>query len=259
MFFGYGRSIGKPSAVTLMWAACAGNCQVVLDLVAASASVNALEYDPILRLKVSPLHMAMSFSGRFPVIEALLDAKADAHVLSATGNSVLQHAVAFAPAYMILAWLKLFPNSNLEACSSFAGHTLLHTAALRSADQAMMRVLLDARSNVGATSRFGLQPLALAAQNPFSRAEAVKQLVKAHADVNHPAPALWSFAASLDAGSTALHFAVRSVNEEVIRALLDAGADVSKPNRQGLIALELAPASLQPVLARASDGLRLRE
>ena len=125
------------------------------------------------------------------------------------------------------------------------GDTALHEAASHSA-VSVIAVLLAAGANVYAENHVSAQPI-----NEASDIETVQLLVHAGADINHVsgtgdwplnsaaengdikfARALLELGASVEttsAGETALHAAVKADNLDMMRLLLDAGAD---PNAQ---------------------------
>src|SRR5437762_5762999 len=119
----------------------------------------------------------------------------------------------------------------------YAGDTALHIAAAAHRPR-IIRLLLAAGADVGATNRRGAQPLHYAADSapgsrtwdPDAQAAAVAYLVEAGADPN-----------ALDKnGSTPLHRAIRNRCASAVRALLAGGADARLPNKKGSTPLQLA-------------------
>ncbi len=95
------------------------------------------------------------------------------------------------------------------------GMTALHWAANRG-DSALTRVLVQARANVGATTRIGAYtPLHIAAQN--ASASVVRVLLRASANAR----------ALTSDGVTVLHLAAMGGDTAIISALLKAGGDVN--------------------------------
>lgn len=95
------------------------------------------------------------------------------------------------------------------------GMTALHWAANRG-DSALARVLLQARANVGATTRIGaFTPLHIAAQN--ASAPVVRVLLREKSDAR----------AVTSDGVSVLHFAAMGGDTAIILALLQAGANAN--------------------------------
>ncbi|MGZ4836772.1 MAG: ankyrin repeat domain-containing protein, partial [Terriglobales bacterium] len=95
------------------------------------------------------------------------------------------------------------------------GTTALHWA-VRAGDLATVNLLLAVHANVMAENRYGVKPLSLAAVN--GNGAMVEALLKAGADPK---------GLTTDAGETVLMTAAQAGNVDVVRVLLDRGADVN--------------------------------
>lgn len=109
------------------------------------------------------------------------------------------------------------------------GMTALHWAVFHG-DLKPIRLLIDSKCDVNATTRYQVTPLSIACQ--LGRADSVKQLLAAGADVN----------AMLPGDVTLLMIAARTGNADCVRHLLEKKADVNAAERQGQTALMWAAA-----------------
>ena len=100
------------------------------------------------------------------------------------------------------------------------GDTLLHTAALFTADPQVFQLLLDNGADATARGSFGRTALHLAARVGDLDPQAIRALLDGGADV----------AAKDEGGATPLHEAATHSGPEVVRLLLERGADVSARN-----------------------------
>jgi len=119
----------------------------------------------------------------------------------------------------------------------YGGDTALHVAAA-SYQPDVARALVAAGADVSAKNRRGAQPLHYAAEghpgaahwNPDAQAATIAYLIEAGADPN----------ATDSSGVAPVHRAVRTRSAAAVKALLDAGADRRRPNRNGSTPWKLA-------------------
>mmetsp|Transcript_6714 Transcript_6714/g.8776 ORF Transcript_6714/g.8776 Transcript_6714/m.8776 type:complete len:582 (-) Transcript_6714:1574-3319(-) len=111
-------------------------------------------------------------------------------------------------------------NVDLETTE---GNTALHHA-VKSANVELVRLLLCNKANVDKANNNGLRPLHWAVQNPSQSREVIELLLQYGADPN---------SVSLNELLTPLHIAAVLCNEDVVRVLIEAGANVNAADRDG--------------------------
>src|SRR5438067_12107707 len=119
----------------------------------------------------------------------------------------------------------------------YAGDTPLHTAAAAHR-KSIVPELVSMGADVGARNRRGAQPLHYAADgipgsahwDPNAQRDTVVALLELGADPN----------AVVIGGVTPLHRAVRNRCASAVRALIEGGADVGRPNGSGSTPIQLA-------------------
>jgi uncharacterized protein len=109
------------------------------------------------------------------------------------------------------------------------GMTAIHWAVYND-DQKTVRLLIDAKCDVNATTRYQVTPLSIACQ--LGRAGCVEQLVAAGADVS----------STLPGDETLLMTACRTGNPDIVRHLLKHKAQINATERRGQTALMWAAA-----------------
>jgi ankyrin repeat protein len=97
-----------------------------------------------------------------------------------------------------------------------------------SGNERTAKLLVNAGADVNRLDGFGIPPLCLAVEQRFEEVDAL--LLDLKADVN---------AQDLNFQNTALHLAFKDGNDKLIKLLIDAGADVTKQNAVGQIALDM--------------------
>lgn len=189
----------------LFSAATFTNLAVVEVLVAHKANLNATGQRGLTPLAVAAL------KGNDAIAALLLEAGADANLADYAGFTPLNTAVEQGHPSVARLLLAHGANPNL-ACPN--GQTPLHTAAGRG-DIESMRSLLDAGANLQPIETAGT-PLSEAVQH--GQLEAVKFLLQRSAQPDIASP---------QNGMTALHWAASLGLPEMVRLLLDAGANVN--------------------------------
>lgn len=256
--------VSSQGETALRNAAMGGHLKVVEALLAAGAPVNAGRANGL-----SALTGAVS-AGHLDVVSALLAAKADPNSKDTQGRSVLLMAAVAGRADLVRPLLAAGAAADpcmpghqgcrtaLMMAISYSSHQLLmavdsRVAAGRNPYLEVARVLLDGGANPNATVPNGTTPLklALSGKTPQHRA-LVAALVAAGANVNdRPSPRVPLPRPNgntvvnlrerdvLEPG-TALQVVARRGDTELVRLLLDAGADVNATDTEGRTAIEIA-------------------
>ncbi|HEY7387570.1 MAG TPA: ankyrin repeat domain-containing protein [Bryobacteraceae bacterium] len=233
----------QPDGTTaLMWAARAGDPEMVDLLLAAGANVRAANRDG-----ATAIYEA-SQSGNAAILESLLRAGADVNgAFLSTGETALMEAARAGGIEAIKVLLD--HGANVNAKENLRGTTALMWAATEGHSEAI-RVLVQAGADVNAESRKekataygtagpaaklpeglesgGLTPLLFAVREGFF--DSVRSLIDCKADVNQP---------SAD-GSGPLLVAVLNGRYDIAKYLIDKGANVDLANKKGWTPLYLA-------------------
>jgi ankyrin repeat protein len=226
-------------ATPLMYAAAVGSIDAMNRLLAAGADVNARN-----ALGSSALTWAVKDLAK---VKLLLDHGADVNVTSIPGRTPLLVATMHNPSAEVV---KLLIAHGADAHAVDKLHaTALHTAAV-AADIGTLRVLLDAKVDVNARDAADFTPLMVAAAN--GSVEAVKLLLSRGARVNDAsgageviihAPARVKNGVLALGSFTPLLLAAPGGSTELVKTLIDAGADVNAKDLRGMTPLMLAVAT----------------
>ncbi len=166
-------------------------------------------------------------AGNLSGVKQLLAEGRDVNESDANGASPLHLAAAFDHAE-VLAYL-VENGADIEAKTREGGHTGLHLAAMRNAEESVKR-LLSLKAQVDSRDEQGNTPLALAAQE--GSFEAASLLIKNGADLE---------SRKLDeTGATPLIIAALSGHESVVQLLLISGANPHAATFRGTKADEVA-------------------
>jgi ankyrin repeat protein len=237
---GGGVNMRDAEGVTpLMYAAAVGSIDAMNRLLAAGADVNARN-----TLGSSALTWATKDLAK---VRLLLDHGADVNVTSIPGRTPLLVATMHNPSADVV---KLLIARGADALAADKLHaTALHTAAV-AADIGTLRALLDAKVDVNARDAADFTPLMVAASN--GSVEAVKLLLSRGARVNDVsgagevvihAPARVKNGTLALGSFTALLLAAPAGSAELVKTLIDAGADVNATDIRGMTPLMLAVAT----------------
>ena len=204
---------------------------MIRTLINAGADINAKDKDGVTALMISAKHSAPG------IIAALLDAGAEINARDNDRRTAIFYAAendSAEPARIITERLAK-AGKNIRTIRDSEGKTVLMYAAERSANPEIIRIFIDAGSDVNAKDKDGTTALMLAAAKNI-RPEILYSLIDAGADVN----------AQNSAGNTALILAARNhfyhailegklrIKSQNLQILLDAGADPAMKNSAGL-------------------------
>jgi ankyrin repeat protein len=226
-------------ATPLMYAAAVGSIDAMNRLLAAGADVNARN-----ALGSSALTWATKDLAK---VRLLLDHGADVNVTSIPGRTPLLVATMHNPSAEVVKLL-ITRGADARAVDKLQA-TALHTAAV-AADIDTLRVLLDAKVDVNARDAADFTPLMVAAAN--GSVGAVKLLLSRGARVNDAsgageviihAPARVKNGMLALGSFTPLLLAAPVGSTELVKTLIDAGADVNAKDLRGMTPLMLAVAT----------------
>jgi ankyrin repeat protein len=199
-------------------------------------------------------------------VRMLLDHGADVKAVSKQGRTALQLA-ALSDHSAEIVRLLLAKGADPKAVDGM-GMTTLNAATLGN-DTATIRMLVDAGVDVNAAGNL-MAADAIVGETPLQNAvfngnvEAVKLLLSKHANVNASSASDKLFAVKngsiMLGGWTALHMGAAYGPREIVKMLLDAGADVNAKDVRGMTPLMLAiatdrqdPEIIRMLLAKNAD------
>lgn len=238
----------------LHYAAGAGSLDAMKFLVEKGADVNAQNAFGSTPLMLSATDLAK--------IKFLVDHGANVNVASRQGRTVAFLAAMSDSSAEIVRYLS-GKGADLKARDAF-GNTIL-AAAASGDDLDTIKVLVDAGVDVNAVGATGMTPLVLSAYH--RNLAAVKLLLAKGANVNAVAAKTGLFPVDDPKSGpislykvTALHAALPQGSPELVRTLLDAGANVNAKEGRNMTPLMLAVASnhqqravIRMLLARGAD------
>ena len=226
----------------------AGDRRAALAMIAQGADVNQAQPDG-----TTPLHWATYRVDR-ELVEALLKKGARARVLNRYGASPLAEAVRVANVPLVDMLLKAGADVN---AANEDGQTPLMLAA-RTGDVTVARLLVEGGADVNARERFRDQSAVMWAAGE-AHAEMVAFLVSKGADLSVRAKSTdWGSQITNEprvqyrpiGGLTPLLYAARSGCLGCVKTMLDAGADMDRPNPDGMTPMIMALDNGYPAVAR---------
>lgn len=212
---------------------------------------------------VRPLGAAMAFSS-WETVAALLDCGADPKLKCSNGMDSLFFACCIGNLTNIQGWFRRFPNWDMERRIPIMGMNIFCAATCSGTNKGpVVKHLVEARGELCDPKRWGGKSalLSLLANNEDSQTEALQILLDSGCEVNEKwTPHTSLFSAALKAvrlagkalpdrplaelsvleGSTALHFASKRGDVDMVRQLVLAGADVQIRNAQGKRPIDVA-------------------
>lgn len=170
-------------------------------------------------VKHGPLETAILNECGDDMIELLLDYGADVNLKGYQERTPLFTAVSSGNSRGVA--LLLARGANVHARETKDGRIPLHFAAEKAGSSDVVKMLLDAGSDVNCLSGGGITPLCMAVGGRDT--DVIQTLLDRGSDVHLRTPA------GDDGGQTALHYACKcwGGTNEVIRLLIDHGADVN--------------------------------
>jgi ankyrin repeat protein len=226
----------------------AGDRRAALAMIAKGADVNHAQADG-----TTPLHWATYRVDR-ELVEALLKRGARARVINRYGASPLAEAVRVANPDLVGMLLKAGADANV---ANEDGQTALMLAA-RTGNVAVAQLLVQNGAEVNRRESFRDQSAVMWAAGE-GRADMVAFLVSKGADLSMRARATdWSSQITNEprvqyrptGGLTPLLYAARAGCMGCVKAMLEAGADMDRPNPDGMTPMMMALDNGYPAVAR---------
>jgi len=214
--------------------------------------------------------MAAMMTASPEIVSILLEAGANVNSLDAMGNDAFMYASTYGRPMNLQCWFERVKGYDLEGRNAVLGATPLTVASNMGADKfATVSVLLKQGARVDAMTHAGFSVLMAACANEDSGPKVVKEILKLYDDakdrnfnINYrmrSQTTKWKLlrgTAKLmvrtglsnsnlmsrlahGAGMTALHYAARRGDVEIVKLLLEAGADPNVENDLGVNAFEI--------------------
>lgn len=164
------------------------------------------------------LHLAAKY-GQVLMVEVLLEAGMEVNIPDLDGNTILHLAADYGSGILVQALLSAGADPTR---ANKRGETALHLA-VKYGQTSLTKSLLEAGAETNANSKNGYTPLMLLAGGRAEISENAAMLLKAGAD-----PSLKN-----KRGETALHLAAESGPVSLVKALLEARAQVNARDQRG--------------------------
>ena len=179
-------------------------------------------------------------AGDLTTLKKLLHDGGDVNAALGDGTTALHHAAIRGDAEMVS--VLLYAGANVRATTRLGGYTALHLASQRG-HEAVIERLIKSGANPNLATVTGATPLMLAAAS--GHVAAVKQLAAQQADLN---------ARERANDQTALMFAAAFDRPEVVKLLIEVGADVQLASKVvDISALESPEEALQDEIRKATQ------
>ena len=189
----------------------------------------------------TPLYLG-ALNGNSELVELLIAKSAQSGLRNQEGRQPLHEATTVRDASALLrADPKLLDSADIYGVTPLL-------SAIESGHAEVALFFISKGADVNARDHRGFSPLYLAARDGYS--EIVNALLAMHAVVNHQD--------ALD-GETPLHRATRAKKYEIMRSLVEAGADPQQKSNQGISAVEIARSSADiraMEMLSPADGIR---
>ena len=202
----------EAGATPLQYAVLTGRAKMTRLLLTAGASLGS-EY----RDGQSLLHVAAA-RGYVPVIDLLVEAKADMQALDANGNTPLDSAVLHNQPFAVNELLQR--HANASYVHPLTGRGALHEACMRGFAN-LVQPLIDAGADPTARDRFGETPLDIALA--YKNGNVVATLLHLGQNLKE----------SQKIAEETMESATLRGQTEIARILLDNGFDANKPSANG--------------------------
>jgi uncharacterized protein len=179
-------------------------------------------------------------AGDLAAVKRLLHEGGDVNAALGDGTTALHHAATRGDAEMVS--VLLYAGANVRATTRLGGYTPLHLASQRG-HEAVIERLIKGGANPNLATATGATPLMLAAAS--GHVAAVKQLAAQQSDLN---------ARERANDQTALMFAAAFDRPEVVKLLIEVGADVQLTSKVlDVSALESPEDALQEEIRQATQ------
>lgn len=179
----------------------------------------------------TPLHLAVN-TGDAEMVKLLLDNGADVNLQNNIGRTPLHLAVEYGDIEIIALLL----DKDCETHQDIMGRTPLHIA-IDLNDPVIVSKLVEHGIGINVANNNGVTPLVnLIIINQGEYTDLIKALLEKGADLNRESNILsiyWFDVTNYEFNWTPIFFAITNGNEEVIRMLIDAGADMNKYDNKG--------------------------
>jgi len=202
----------ESGATALQYAVLTGRAQMARLLLKGGAQLGGQYRDG-----QSLLHVAAA-RGFAPIIDLLVEAKANVQGLDANGNTPLDSAVLHDQPFAVAALLR--NHANASYVHPLDGRGALHEACMRGYAQ-MLQPLIDAGADPAARDRFGETPLDIALA--YKNGNVVATLLRLGQKLKE----------SQQIAEETMESATLRGQTEIARILLDNGFDVNKPSANG--------------------------
>ena len=237
------RFDSKTQKTPLLLAVARGDAATVEALIQAGAHLNSRDKDGVF-----PLSLAAR-DGNIDCLRVLIAAKAELNMRNRAGETVLFEAVRQGEAKVVLELINA--GLDVNTCNN-ANETALFVVSSAEAAEA----LIAARADVNARDEDGCTPLMHAAVE--RRVHVLNTLLKAGADVNAKSPV------GVTALSEALDCRFHPMDSDIVKALLEAKADVNIVDNDGYPLLQRAvtycrDVSITKMLLEAGASVNARD